>query len=204
MAAHQHINKTDLLLEFAKERPLLLARELREAGISHSTLSAVMASGQIERVSRGVYRHVDASWDEHLHLSEVAARVPKAVIVLVSALNYHQIGTHQAHRVWIQLKQNAVTPRIDYPAIEVIRTRNDWAFTKGVEIHDLNGIEVSITNSARTVADCFKHRSKLGLDLCLEALREVLGSGTKPSEILSYARLNRVENIMIPYLQTLS
>ena len=204
MPTSQHINKTDLLLELASRHPLLLAKDIRAAGISHSTLSTAMASGKIERVSRGVYRHVDASWDEHLHLSEVAARVPKAVIVLISALNFHQIGTHQAHHVWIQMKQNAVTPRIDYPAIEVIRTRNDWAFSKGVEIYDLNGIAVSITNPARTVADCFKHRSKLGLDLCLEALRDVLQAGTKTSEILGYARLNRVENIMIPYLQTQS
>lgn len=204
MSSHQHISKADLLLKLAKERPLLLARELRAAGISHSTLSTAMASGLIVRVSRGVYRHVDATWDEHLHLSEVAARVPKAVIVLMSALNFHQIGTHQAQAVWIQLKQNAVTPRIDYPAIEVIRTRNDWAFTEGVEIHNLNGIAVAITNPARTVADCFKHRNKIGLDLCLEALRDAFQAGMKTSEILAYARLNRVENILIPYLQTLS
>jgi len=204
MQRHPHIDKTTQLLELAKSRPLLLAKEIREAGIAHATLSAAMTAGKIERVNRGVYRHVDAPWDEHLHLSEVIARVPKAVIVLISALNYHQIGTHQAHGVWIQLKQNAVTPRIDYPAIEVIRSRNDWAFTEGVEIHDLNGIAVPITNPARTVADCFKHRSKLGLDLCLEALRDTLQAGTKTREILAYARLNRVENVMIPYLQTLS
>jgi predicted transcriptional regulator of viral defense system len=195
--------KAELLLELAKKRPLLRARDLREAGISASTLAAAVDSGVIERINRGVYRHVDAPWDENLNLSEVAARASKAVIVLISALNFHRIGTHQAHRIWIQLKQNAVTPRIGYPPIEVIRARDPRAFTEGIEVHELNGIPVPITTPARTVADCFKHRNKLGLELCLEALREVLRSGSSADEILGFARMNRVENVMMPYVEAM-
>ncbi|HIG30275.1 MAG TPA: transcriptional regulator [Verrucomicrobiales bacterium] len=195
--------KADLLLEFARKRALFRAKDLREVGISTSTLSSAIASGAIERVNRGVYRHVDAPWDENLNLSEVAARSPRAVIVLISALNFHHIGTQQAHRVWIQLKQNAVTPRIGYPPIEVVRARDPRAFSEGVNMHELNGIPVSITNPARTVADCFKHRNKLGLELCLEALRETLRSGIKPAEVLSFARMNRVENVMMPYVEAM-
>jgi predicted transcriptional regulator of viral defense system len=142
-------------------------------------------------------------WDEHLPLSGVAARVPGAVVILVSALNFHQIGSHQAHAVSIQLRQNAVTPRIAYPSLEVIRSTNPQAFTEGVEVHVLNGIAVKITTPARTVADCFKHRSKLGLELCLEALKEILRSGTQAAEIMNYARMNRVEKVMMPYLEAL-
>jgi predicted transcriptional regulator of viral defense system len=105
--------------------------------------------------------------------------------------------------VSIQLKQNAVTPRIGYPALEVIRSTNPKAFDEGVEVHVFNGIEVRITTPARTVADCFKHRSKLGLELCLEALKEILRSGTRPVEIMQYARMNRVEKVMMPYLEAL-
>jgi len=195
--------KAELLRQISRKLPILRARDLRAAGINASTLSAAMSSGEIERLSRGVYRHVDAPWDENLSLSEVAARAPQAVIVLLSALNFHRIGTHQAHRVWIQLRQNAVTPRIAYPPIEVVRSRNPEAFVAGVVTHELNGIPVPITTPARTVADCFKHRGKLGLELCLEALREVLRSGTPMSEILSHARMNRVENVMMPYLEAM-
>ena len=192
-----------MLIELAGQRPLLRASDARRAGVSSSILSRAVREGALERVNRGLYRRPDAPWDEHLALSEVAARVPQAIIVLVSALNFHQIGTHQAHAVSIQLKQNAVTPRIGYPALEVIRSTNPKAFDEGVEVHVFNGIEVRITTPARTVADCFKHRSKLGLELCLEALKEILRSGTRPVEIMQYARMNRVEKVMMPYLEAL-
>jgi predicted transcriptional regulator of viral defense system len=192
-----------MLMELAGQRPLLRASDARRAGVSSSTLSRAVREGALERVNRGLYRRPDAPWDEHLALSEVAARVPQAIIVLVSALNFHQIGSHQAHAVSIQLKQNAVTPRIGYPALEVIRSTNPKAFDEGVELHVFNGIEVRITTPARTVADCFKHRSKLGLELCLEALKEILRSGTRPVEIMQYARMNRVEKVMMPYLEAL-
>lgn len=192
-----------MLMELAGQRPLLRASDARRAGVSSSILSRAVREGALERVNRGLYRRPDAPWDEHLALSEVAARVPQAIIVLVSALNFHQIGSHQAHAVSIQLKQNAVTPRIGYPALEVIRSTNPKAFDEGVEVHVFNGIEVRITTPARTVADCFKHRSKLGLELCLEALKEILRSGTRPVEIMQYARMNRVEKVMMPYLEAL-
>lgn len=192
------------LLQLARNHQILRARDLREAGIGSATIAAAVASGAIERISRGVYRGKDAPWDENLNLSEILARVPQAVVVLTSALNYHQIGTHQAHAVHILLKQNAVPPRLSYPPVQVIKSINPRAFTEGVNVYVLNGVEVPVTNPARTVADCFKHRSKLGLELCLEALREVLRAGTPPAEILNYARMNRVEKIMIPYVEALS
>lgn len=195
--------KAERLRNLAKEGLVMRARDLREAGIGSATIAAAVDSGELERISRGVYRHKDASWDENLNLSEVLARVPKAVVVLTSALNFHQIGTHQARSVYILLRQNAVAPRLAYPPLEVVRSVHPAAFTEGVEIHRINGIRVPITNPARTVADCFKHRSKLGLELCLEALRETLHSGLPPGEILGYARMNRVENVMMPYMEAM-
>lgn len=196
--------KAERLLQLARTHQILRARDLREAGIGSATIAAAVASGAIERISRGVYRPKDAPWDENFNLSEVLARVPQAVVVLTSALNYHQIGTHQAHSVHILLKQNSVPPRLSYPPVQVVKSINPRAFTEGVEVQVLNGVKVPVTNPARTVADCFKHRSKLGLELCLEALREVLRAGTPPAEILDYARMNRVEKIMIPYVEALS
>ena len=196
--------KTEQLEQLAKSRPVLRAQQLREVGISSATIAAAVKAGTLVRVSRGIYRHVDTEWDEHEHLSEVIARVPQAVVVLLSALNFHGIGTHQAHAVYLLLKQNAVKPRIDYPPIEIVKSTVPEVFTEGVSRHLLNGIDIAITDPARTVADCFKHRSKVGLELCLEALKEVHRSGTSPAELLRYARMNRVEKIMMPYLEVLS
>ena len=166
-------------------------------------ISQAVKAGELIRLSRGVYQHPDAEVDEHLSLSEVAARVPQAVVTLVSALQFHQIGTQQAHSVWILLKQNAVTPRIDYPPIEVVRSKVVSAFTEGVEKHTLNGIAVNITNPSRTVVDCFKYRNRIGLDVCLEALKDVLNTKAKPNQIMEYAKAQRVSAVIRPYLDAL-
>ena len=195
--------QTETLLKLARQQPLLRAQDVRAAGISSSLLSRAVKNGQLERLSRGVYRHPDVPWDEHTQLAEVSARVPQAVIVLISALNFHQIGTHQAHSIWLQLKNNAVAPRIDYPPIEIVKTGITEAFTRGVEVHQLNGIAVPITTPARTVADCFKYRSRLGLELCLEVLREVIGKKAKANEILEFATMIRVDKVMLPYVEAM-
>jgi predicted transcriptional regulator of viral defense system len=194
------------LRQLALSRSLLKDSDIREHGISSTAVSRAVAKGELERLSCGLYRHPDAEWDEHLSLSEVSARVPQAVIVLVSALQYHQIGTHQAQSVWIQLRNNAVAPRISYPAIEVVKTGINEAFTVGVQIHRLNDIDVKITTPARTVVDCFKYRRRVGLDLCLEALKDLLASPqhrVTPVDILEFASIQRVSSVIQPYLEAL-
>ena len=195
------------LLELAGRHSLLREQQIRRAGISSMALTRAVKAGRLERLNRGLYRLPDAPWDEHLSLSEVAARVPRAVIVLVSALHFHQIGTHQARSVWILLRNNAVPPRLDYPSIEVVKSDIEAAFTAGVERHLLNGIQVAITNPARTAVDCFKYRRRLGLDLCLEALRDVLRSDkhrVTPAQLMEFAKLQRVGTVIRPYLESLS
>ena len=195
------------LLELALNRSLLKESDIRDQGISRMAVSRAVAKGELERLSCGLYRHPDAEWDEHLSLSEVAARAPKAVIVLVSALQFHQIGTQQAHAVWIQIRNNAVPPRITYPVIEVVKTSISEAFSTGVQKHRLNDIDVPITTPARTVVDCFKYRRRVGLELCLEALKDLLNSKqhrTNPAEIMELAALQRVSSIIRPYLEALA
>jgi len=166
-------------------------------------ISQAVKAGELIRLSRGIYHHPEAELDENLSLSEVAARVPKGIITLLSALQFHQIGTQQPHAVWILLKQNAVTPRIDYPPLEVVRSKVPAAFKEGVVTHVLNDIPTQITNPARTVVDCFKYRNRVGLDVCLEALKEILGSGVKPTEVIEYAKPQRVTSVIRPYLDAL-
>jgi predicted transcriptional regulator of viral defense system len=191
------------LQRLAMQHSLLRDEQLREAGISSTVISQAVKAGELIRSSRGVYHHPEAELDENLSLSEVAARVPHAVITLLSALQFHQIGTQQPCAVWILLKQNAVTPRIDYPAIEVVRSKVNDAFSHGVVTHTLNGIATQITEPARTVVDCFKYRNRVGLDVCLEALKEILKRGVKPTQIISYAKMQRVTGVVRPYLDAL-
>lgn len=194
------------LQQLARDRSLLKDSEIRAQGISSTAVSRAVAKGELERLSCGLYRHPEADWDEHLSLSEVAARVPKAVIVLISALQFHQIGTQQAHSVWIQIRNNAVPPRISYPSVEVVKTGISEAFSKGVRIHRLNDIDVPITIPARTVVDCFKYRNRVGLELCLEALKDLLASKqhhASPDKIMEFATLQRVAPIIRPYLEAL-
>ncbi|MDA7881520.1 type IV toxin-antitoxin system AbiEi family antitoxin domain-containing protein [Akkermansiaceae bacterium] len=196
-------NKRSHLLRLASESRLLREEKLREAGISSTVISQAVQAGELIRLTRGVYHHPEAELDENLSLSEVAARVPQAVITLLSALQFHQIGTQQPHAVWILLKQNAVTPRIDYPPIEVVRSKVAEAFLEGVVTHSLNDIPTRITDPARTVVDCFKYRNRVGLDVGLEALKDILGKGVKPTEIIDYAKAQRVSSVIRPYLDAL-
>ena len=192
------------LMNLALQRILLRECDIQGAGISSTAITRAVASGDLERLSLGVYRHPNSSWDENINISEVSARVPQAVIVLLSALHFHLIGSHQAHSVWILLRNNAVPPRISYPPIEVVKSGVDAAFELGVEIHKLNDISVQITSPARTVVDCFKYRSRVGLDVCLEALRAViLEKKASPAEILKLAKMQRVSKVIQPYLETL-
>lgn len=191
------------LYRLAKESCLLREETLREAGISSTVISQAVKAGELIRLSRGVYHHPEAVMDENMSLSEVAGRVPQAVITLLSALQFHQIGTQQPHAVWILLKQNAVTPRIDYPPIEVVRSKVVDSFSEGVVTHALNGIPTRITDPARTVVDCFKYRNRVGLDVGLEALKGILRERVKPAQIMDYAKTQRVTSVIRPYLDAL-
>lgn len=195
--------KRSQLEQLARQSQLLREETLREAGISSTVISQAVKAGELIRLSRGVYHHPETELDENLSLSEVAARVPHAIISLLSALQFHQIDTQQPHAIWILLKQNAATPRIDYPPIEVVRSKVDSAFSEGVVSHILNDIPTLITDPARTVVDCFKYRSRVGLDVCLEALKDILSKGVKPTEIMDYAKAQRVSSVIRPYLDAL-
>jgi predicted transcriptional regulator of viral defense system len=196
-------NQRSQLQRLAQGSRLLREESLREAGISSTVISQAVKAGELIRLSRGIYHHPDAELDENLSLSEVAARVPHAVITLLSALQFHQIGTQQPHAVWILLKQNAVTPKIGYPPLEVVRSKVASSFTNGVDTYLLNDIPTQITNPSRTVIDCFKYRSRVGLDVCLEALKDLLKNGVKPTEIMAYAKFQRVTRVIRPYLDAL-
>jgi len=191
--------------KFAKNRETLNTAEIVACGVSAQTATDLVRTGDLERVRRGLYRLPDAPVSEHHDLVSVIKGVPKAVVVLISALRFHEIGTQVAHEVWIQLPLKAHAPRIEWPPIKIVRSSVIALFSEGVEWHRISGEGIPITCPARTVADCFKYRNQIGLDVCLEALREVLRSKRGiVDEIYHYAKLDRVARVMQPYLEGMS
>ncbi len=162
-------------------------------------------SGAVERVGRGLYRLVDGEGYEHPDLVEAAVQVPKGVVVLLSALNFHGIGTQTAWQVWMQLPANYPTPQIGHPPLRFVRSRRPEAFTLGVETHRIAGHAVRITDPDRTIVDCFRHRGTVTLEVCLEALRERLRNRRQSLPALeNYARKLGAWRVMKPYLEALA
>ena len=192
------------LREVASKYEVLTTPQLLGAGISDQSITRLVREGHLKRLRRGLYQHEDSPVTEHHDLLHVVESSPQAVIVLLSALKFHDIGTQQAYEVWIQLPSKARAPSIDWPPIRIVRTRMEKMFTEGVEIHQLSGVDVPITNPARTVVDCFRHRNKLGIDVCVEALRDVLGKRmTSIGELSRISRIARVGKVMTPYLEAM-
>lgn len=192
------------LSSLASAQEVLTTSQLVDAGISDQSITRLVAQGTLVRVRRGIYQHADSVVSEHHDLIQVTKSASRAVIVLISALRFHNIGTQQPYEVWIQLPAQTRVPKIDWPPIRVIRTRVKELQTVGVKHHKLGGTEVAITTPARTVADCFKHRNKLGIDVCVEALRETLNDRKATiAEMSEMGRLLRVGKVMKPYLEAM-
>ena len=191
------------LLRLARRRGSVTRREVAEAGLHTHTLSRLVRAGALERVARGRYRLPDAPITEHHGLALVAAAVPKAVICLFAGLSFHQIGTQLPHEVWIALDRRARRPSLAYPRLRVHRFSGN-ALTEGIETHRIEGETVRVYSVAKTIADVFKYRNKVGLDVALEALREAWrGRGFTMDEIHRTARICRVERVMRPYIEAL-
>jgi len=196
----------------ASARALRLARraksvtrgDIAAAGIHTQALTRLVKNGTLERVSRGRYRLPDAPVTEHHGLALAAAAVPKGVVCLISALNFHGIGTQLPAEVWIALDRRTRRPALRYPPLRVVRFGGS-ALSEGIESHSIEGVAVRVYNVAKTLADVFKYRNKIGLDVALEALREAWRDRRfKMDDIHRYARVCRVERVMRPYLESLA
>lgn len=197
------ISNNQRALRLARRRRGATARDFAEAGIHRQVLTRLVASGHLERVSRGVYRLPNQSITEHHGLAAVAAAVPHGTITLLSALQFHQIGTQLPSQVWIALDRRARRPALKYPPLRVVRY-SGAALIEGVETHRVEGQAVRIYSAAKTIADCFKYRNKIGLEVALEALREGWRARRFTlNELDQYARVCRVQRVMQPYIEAL-
>lgn len=172
-------------------------------GVHPRTLYAMRDAGVLEQLGRGLYRLANLPPLGNPDLVAVGLRVPEGVLCLISALAVHEITTQIPHEVHLALKRGAEPPRLDHPPVRVFWFSGK-AFTEGIETHELDGIEIRVYGAAKTVADCFKYRNKLGLDVALEALglylREKHGP---PDDLVHFARVCRVEKVMRPYIEAL-
>lgn len=191
------------LLSLARRRGTLTRQQVADAGIHTQTLSRLVRAGDLERVGRGLYRLPDTPQSEHDALLLVAAAVPRAVICLLSALVFHEIGTQLPHEVWIAIDRRSRPPALAYPPLRV-HLFTGKALSEGIESRRVDGQILRVYGVAKTVADLFKYRNKIGLDVALEALREAWRKKRfTMDEIHRYARICRVERVMRPYLEAL-
>jgi predicted transcriptional regulator of viral defense system len=192
------------ILDLAAERGLIRPRDLTERGLPTVALTRLVRQGRLQRVGRGLYALPDRPVSEHNALAEVARKHPQAIVCLLSALRFHDLTTQSPFEVWLAIPNKARAPKMDYPPLRIVRF-SGVALTRGVEDHVIDGVPVRVTSVARTVADCFKFRNKIGLDVALEALQEAWrAKRVSMDELWRYATLCRVANVMRPYLESLS
>lgn len=194
--------KTEKL--FKKHGGILRTTEAIRLGIHCKILYQLRENGDIVQISRGLYRLAKMPDLSDPDIVTVAAKVPHGVLCLISALVFHDITTQIPHKIDIALKRGSITPRLKYPPIRVFRFSGN-AFDSGIETHKLDGVVVKVYSTAKTVADCFKFRNKIGLDIALEALKlSLTRRKTSRSEILKYAKICKVEKIIMPYVEAMS
>jgi predicted transcriptional regulator of viral defense system len=185
---------------FEKSDGMLRYSDAVRIGVHPDTLAGLLARKRLERVARGFYRLADLPPLSSPDLATVAARVPEGVVCLISALSFHDMTTQIPHEVHLAVAREARPPRIDYPPVRVYRF-SDAAFKAGVEEHKIDGFVVRVYDPEKTLADCFKFRNRIGLDVAVEALRLYRErSKLRVKKILEYARACRVERVMAPYL----
>jgi predicted transcriptional regulator of viral defense system len=191
------------LLHLAAEQQIVRAKDAAGLGIPRNYLGRLVQRGLLEKVRRGLYTSPQFSGTEHISLVEVSYQLPKGIVCLLSALRFHNFTTQSPHEVWIAVGQKAWAPKLPSPSIRLVRMSGQ-ALHFGVEEHPIAGTIIRVFNPAKTVADCFKFRNKIGVEVAIEALKE--SRKTKKAtmdELWAAAKVCRMANVMRPYLESL-
>lgn len=191
------------ILRITDETGAIRPRDLAAAGISRRALSRLVENGTLIRPARGLYLRADAEPSEHHGLVEVAKLAPAGIFCLLSALRFHELTTQEPFEVWLALSNKAWTPKNTSTSLRVVRF-SPSTLSFGVEQHNIEGVEVKIFSPAKTVADCFKFRSTVGVDVAIEALRDCWQQKRATmDELWEAAKVCRMSNIMRPYMESL-
>jgi predicted transcriptional regulator of viral defense system len=193
---------SERILDLAAHQPLVRPRDVEALGIARESLLRLYRQGLLVRQARGVYTLPQTPVTEHHSLAMAAKRVPRGVVCLLSALRFHGLTTQDPHEVWIAINLKARKPSVESPALRVVRF-SGRSLAEGVEESEIEGVRARVYSAAKTVADCFKYRHKIGIDVAIEALRDSLRTRkTTIDEIHRYAKVCRVANVMRPYLES--
>lgn len=191
------------IIHLASQKGLLRASDLDAIDAPRIVLTRLSAAGLLEKVGRGLYRLPDAQTSEFESLAAVATKVPQAVFCLLTALQFHELTTQLPHQVWIAMPRGSHTPRFDYPPIKMVQFTGE-AYEAGIEEIERDGVKLRLYSAAKTVADCFKHRNKIGIDVALEALKDARARDkASVDDIWRYAKICRVANVIRPYLESI-
>jgi predicted transcriptional regulator of viral defense system len=194
---------TQRVLDLVRHKGLLRACDLDAIDAPRVVLTRLTAAGLLERIGRGLYRLPDDHGSEYESLVTVATRVPQAVFCLLTALQFHELGTQLPRQVWMAMPRGSHAPRIDYPPIRMVQFTGE-AYRAGVEEVERDGATLRVYSVAKTVADCFKHRNKIGVDVALEALKDARARNmASVDDIWRNAQVCRVANVMRPYLESI-
>jgi predicted transcriptional regulator of viral defense system len=197
-------SQSEKILHLAKSQSTIRTRDAMELGIHPEYLRRLVEQGLLFKSGRGMYTYIDASLTEHHSLTIASQRVEHGVICLLSALQFHGIGTQAPFEVWMAIDIHARRPNSDVLSLHPIYM-SGLALTMGIETHTIEGTPVRIFNLPKTIVDCFKYRHKIGLDVALEALRESWESRRcSMDELWEYAKICRMSKVMRPYLEYLS
>jgi predicted transcriptional regulator of viral defense system len=191
------------ILEILRKIGSIRARDLKQYGLSRTALLRLYEKGMVNRPGRGLYVSTETDAREHQTLVEVTTLAPNATICLLSALRFHGLTTQEPHEVWIALPSKAWRPKIETVSLRVVRMSNA-ALSFGVESHVLAGVDVKVFSPAKTVADCFKFRSTIGMDVAIESLRDCwTQKKATADEIYEAAKVCRMSKVMLPYMEAI-
>ena len=187
-----------------EEHGIMRLAELRSAGVTAATVSRMARAGEVIRLARGLYQLPDAPFDTSHSLAEAAKRLPKGVVCLVSALAFHGLTDQLPKKVWMAIGKKDWAPKPDGMPIRVIRF-TESLLAQSVEAHVIEGVPVKVFGVAKTIADCFRHRNKVGLSVAIEGLQEALRQRkASPAEIARHAERGGISTVIRPYLEALT
>lgn len=197
-------SRREEVLDLVRRHGVIRPRDLVKQGISTKYLSLLTTEGVLQRIARGVYVPAGTEVSEHHSLVEASMRVPKGVICLLSALRFHELTTQSPFEVWMAIEEKAWQPNADYPPIRFVRfSGSAWEY--GVDEHRIEKASIRVYSPAKTVADCFKYRNKIGLDVAIEALRDTWRQRrVTMDELWRAAAVCRVQRVMKPYIESLT
>jgi len=191
-------------IEMIRRMGIIRPSDLETCGIPRARLYSLVQEGLVERRGRGIYVARDHALTADHALAQAAKRVPNGVLCLLTALRFHGLTTQSPAEVWIALPEKARKPRLDYPRLRVVRFSGK-ALTEGVETHPVEGVNVRLYSAAKTVADCFKFRNKIGIDVAVEALKDFSRTHRGgANELARFARICRITRVIQPYLDAIA